>query len=234
VFATRELAALLSIGDSKHKSVSFELDEENQPIERVFTYPRVPQEMHGDVYWTKKDLRQSYFIQKQLVKEQMKATPELADCIYTLHGYSKKKQGDEQLMADVRTDTETEAAKIILAQSGCRGLEEYMTPLIVKHREWAINKLLEIQEQCRDQGPTQLEFALHVWSTRVGGASNRFAKHVADCDEEAACQMRSVHRQRQRSSFIDRTNSTESLCSVDSGVGVSRTNSTDSIVSRAA
>jgi len=132
----------------------------------IHNYPAVPREFYGDVYWSKEETISMKKHQKTLAKKYVKIHPELLDSIYLLHGYSvqKTEQGtkvavstnsrsivssseppSESLMSQEITE---EIAQRILAESDSRGLEPFMTPLITKHRLWAVRKLLSLQERC--------------------------------------------------------------------------------------
>jgi hypothetical protein len=152
------------------KRVTFQGDKGGSIIVRSHTYPAVPMDLLPELYWSGVELQSSHAIQRKEAKELASL---LADCICHLHGYEE-------------FDKETEAAKLLLAKSGCRGLEDCLTPLLKRRRLWAIQSILENQELNRCEVTDHQEFAMHACSESVSAASIRFARHLAEIDEVEA------------------------------------------------
>jgi hypothetical protein len=154
--------------------VTFHVDEQDRPIEHVYSYQQVPKELFSMLYWRNEEIQGRLEHERNLARSIAKSAPQLVKGLSLLHG--------------LRQDEETQVAKFMLAASGCRGLEDCMMPCIIKHRRWAIQTILLIQGRSRSENPgADLEQIMHVWSKRVGEASCRFALHLAEIDEAEAC-----------------------------------------------
>ena len=155
-------------GDAEKEALCGTIDGMQDAAVKLYihNYPAVPRELYGDVYWSKEETISMKKHQKTLAKKYVKIHPELLDSIYLLHGYSvqKTEQGTKVAVStnsrslvsssespsesSMSQDITKEIAQRILAESDSRGLEPFMTPLITKHRLWAVRKLLSLQERC--------------------------------------------------------------------------------------
>jgi hypothetical protein len=150
------------------KRVTFKVDT----VDHVYTYPAVPEIYWSDLYWSDTELEISVESQRKDAEAVVRCAPYLVRCICHLHGYHD-------------SDEETEAAKWIWAKSGCRGLEDVTMPLLEQRRRWAVQSILEIQERAQTEVPAwHQELLMQAWCERVGAASIRFARHLAEIDEE--------------------------------------------------
>jgi hypothetical protein len=164
----------------KRKRVQFALSEDGtNPVVQVYSYPPVPKELFPTVYWSARDFECMRSARKRLANKKSKTTPKLIESIRLLHRLETNQ--------DFETQIETEAAKLMIAKSHCRGLEKWIGNFMCSHRQYAVRKLIAIQKRCHQENhPEHVEFLMSVWSTRLGAASNRFARNLAKVDEKEA------------------------------------------------
>jgi hypothetical protein len=157
------------------KQVRFELDSENRPIEHLYSYPAIPNELYPLVFWSDQDLRVNRQAQIEKANRIAMSSPQLVESVVRLRAH------------DSETETETEAARLCLATSGCRGLEDTLLPDLIDYRMWAIRRLLQVQENNQSECPEKVQKQLYWWSKSAGIASARLARQLAEVDAMEAC-----------------------------------------------
>jgi hypothetical protein len=161
--STKKRVHFASLTDDRGKS---------SPVGCVYSYPAVPTHLYSEVYWSATEFEAIKTAGRKLALVLVATAPHLVDCIHHLH-------------LKPNHDT-TEQAKEMLARfSLSRGLENWLMPeAIAEYRQCVNTKLLDVQEQCLEMYPDRVEYQLYVWSERLGKPSRRFARHLAEMDEE--------------------------------------------------
>lgn len=198
--STRSLSSEL-VSVPLKKRVRFAKGPVNDSVlEEVFHYDAVPSEMYAECYYSRKEKNYLWCQQLQLAQERLQTTPALVDSIYCLHGFDPQRKLQSDQEEDEATVTHApqplstgssitpETAKRLLAESELRGLEPLLTTLFAKHRQWAIDKLLDLQEVCRDeQRPlAHKEWCLQTWSIRASVATCMYSQAIASGDAQVA------------------------------------------------
>lgn len=173
----------------KSLRVRFSERHNDQPRVEIFSYDAVPKELFAQLYYSPSEEECMFFEQRELAKKYLQHHPELVHSIYFLHGYDIDRRTKVSPENDPAVFRRTEDAKRILAVSDSRGLEPFLTRLILEHRHNVVDKVLSIQDQFKQgqQHPSeQLETILSIWSLRVSAGTINYARHLAQGDERMA------------------------------------------------
>lgn len=149
--------------------------------EEVFEYPKVPSELRPELFWSKREIVEIRQHQKEIAKHCRRSNPSLVKSILYLHGTALEHRRSGARMNEA-------LAMQNLTESESRGLEHFVTSKICRHRLWAVQKLLAVQEQCRREKLDVDDAAalLRVWSLKVSSAPNMYAHNLALGDEREA------------------------------------------------
>jgi hypothetical protein len=141
----------------------------------TYVYPGVDEELFPSLYYSKREISDIRIGLKHRAKTIEASNKNVVPSILHLHG----------VMTDAESPalSDREAARH-LVQSGARGLENFLTPRIGKQRERAVQKLLDVQDECHAYD--DIEDLLRKWSETLSSSSCHYARNVAMIDAREA------------------------------------------------
>jgi hypothetical protein len=141
----------------------------------TFVYPGVDEELFPSLYYSKREISDIRISLKHRAKTIEASNRNVVPSILHLHG----------VMTDAESPAmnDREAARH-LVQSGARGLENFLTPRIGKQRERAVQKILDVQDECHAYD--DIEDLLRKWSETLSSSSCHYARNVAMIDAREA------------------------------------------------
>ena len=141
----------------------------------TYVYPGVDEELFPSLYYSKREISDIRISLKHRAKNIEATNRNVVPSILHLHG----------VMTDAESPAlnDREAARH-LVQSGARGLENFLTPRIGKQRERAVQKILDVQDECHAYD--DIEDLLRKWSETLSSSSCHYARNVAMIDAREA------------------------------------------------
>jgi hypothetical protein len=141
----------------------------------TYVYPGVDEELFSSLYYSKREISDIRISLKHKAKAIEASNRNVVPSILHLHG----------VMTDAESPAlnDREAARH-LVHSGARGLENFLTPRIGKQRERAVQKILDVQDECHAYD--DIEDLLRKWSETLSSSSCHYARNVAMIDAREA------------------------------------------------
>lgn len=185
----RPAVVLSSRPRNETRSVWFAIDECDCPVEEVFHYPAVSQDLVPELFWSLQEERMILTQQIKQAQEIAKKNPLVLDSINYVHGYDlgSRCSATSKATGDLARMLRMEASTITISDSGCRGLESFLTPLTFHQRRTVVNAVLNVQKVCREAGqPEQAECLMSFISSLLSSTSCQYAREIACEDAHAA------------------------------------------------
>jgi len=175
--------------NERKRSVWFAIDECDCPVEEVFHYPAVPQELVPELFWSLQEERMILTYQIKRAQEIAKKNPLVLNSIYYLHGFDfgSGHSATSKSIGDPSRILQIEASKITISDSGSRGLESFLTSLALRHRRMVVTAVLNMQQVCREAGKLEeAEGLMSFLSSHLSETPCQYAREIAGEDEHAA------------------------------------------------
>jgi len=166
-----------------HRRVRFEVDENDEVKQTVYTYEKIPALVAKHLYTSKKHTKER---KRQCKEEATDYASQHQECVESIEVLldTPLKRADDPV-----SDLSKAEAVSIIAQSESRGLEIRMVRLVLRHQRWAIRSILSRYWQLRDDGVTEPEVILQARCRQVNRCTTEYALLMARADEKVAMQI---------------------------------------------
>ena len=162
---------------TRRTRVRFEFDENDQVKSQVCVYPAIEAREKDLCYTPRQELKQYKRDANEDAADFVRANALYVQCLETVF--------NSPLKCGLASGVDEEDALHAIGECEVRGLEGRMSPLIGRHKQWAVKSILRRQEQLRSEGMSAANSAeiLRVCCEHVNKSTRELALKYAMADE---------------------------------------------------